>query len=223
MDDQFTSCIPFNSINNDPNQSIHYLQTMPYEELHTTQSPNTMSGLGDINYLAPAGPISTYNYASLPGIEQEPAIQQVVMLNNSTTIPLRNNSYHHHHPQTLMPNTGLLYDGNHSFHDEGWMQFSLSTTNNANNGLETPNQQIPSSSSPPMDSTTSKKCEWKGCTFLRPFRRDAELMRHIKTVHVSRDAYKCPVCGKAFGRKDKMEDHRRIHTHTIHTTRHTQT
>lgn len=69
------------------------------------------------------------------------------------------------------------------------------------------------SSRPTEEATPSKKCEWKGCTFPRPFRREAELIRHIKTVHVSRDAYKCPICGKGFGRKDRMEDHRRTHTH----------
>jgi hypothetical protein len=172
------------------------------------------------------GPYQHTNYASSSGIEQEPTIHQLVLLNDSTTTPHRNsNGYHHHHPQALTPNTGLLYDDDNSFHDEGWTQFSFSAiktkpdgANNENNGLETRGQQIPSSS-PPTGSTASKKCEWKGCTFPRPFRRNAELMRRIKTVHISRDAYKCLVCGKAFGRKDKMEDHRRVHTHTHTRTR----
>jgi hypothetical protein len=217
MDHEFSSCImPINSLNNDPDQTIRGLPTVPHEGLHSTlRSADTMS-VGDINHLVPAHPISTYNYTSVPSIQQEPASMQQAVLFNSTS-PFLNNGYHHHLQQTLMPdNTGIFYDNKHSFHDERWMQFGFSSidsntdgaSNNETNGLEISDQI----SSLPSEPPASKKCEWKGCTFPRPFRRDAELMRHFKTVHVSRDAYKCPVCGKAFGRKDKMEHHRRTHT-----------
>lgn len=60
------------------------------------------------------------------------------------------------------------------------------------------------------------KCEWKGCKSKRSFGRRAELERHVKSIHISPDAYQCPVigCEKSFGRKDRMESHKRQHEDT---------
>ncbi|GAM38744.1 hypothetical protein TCE0_033r09724 [Talaromyces pinophilus] len=225
MDHRFASSMPFNSIdslNNDLDQSFHIdtVPTMPYKGLHSTQSFDIMPALSNsISHSGPVHPISTYNYTSVPaGTKQGPAsVPQVALLDNSTIAPFQHNGYHHHLQEALMPSSGHLYD-KHCYQDEGWMQFAFSAIdsklndvhNNENNSLQSSDQY---NVSPPIEATPSKKCEWKGCTFPRPFRRDAELMRHIKTIHIARDAYKCPVCRKGFGRKDRMEDHRRTHTH----------
>ncbi|RWQ99915.1 hypothetical protein C8Q69DRAFT_452979 [Paecilomyces variotii] len=52
-------------------------------------------------------------------------------------------------------------------------------------------------------------CGWEGCTSTDVFSCDRALWRHIKTMHVSPDAFECPVkrCGRSFGRKDKCQDH----------------
>ncbi|KAL5358362.1 hypothetical protein BJX96DRAFT_173366 [Aspergillus floccosus] len=52
-------------------------------------------------------------------------------------------------------------------------------------------------------------CEWKDCNQKRAFRRDAELMRHIMTIHVRPNAYGCPVegCSRVFNRKDNLKVH----------------
>lgn len=215
MDHHFNSCTPFDS-NNNPDQPVYCmgLPTIPYDGVHTTQTFDTMPARGDINPLIPGQPISSYTYPAVPGIQQGPAIMPQIAFFNSIS-PFQNNE-HRHLQQSIMSNTGLVYDKHSTFDDEGgWMQFALPTIdsklNNENQDLEISDQI--SSPTAPAESTASKKCEWKGCTFPRPFRRDAELMRHIKTVHVARDAYKCPVCGRGFGRKDRMEDHRRTHTY----------
>ncbi|KAL4789162.1 hypothetical protein BDV19DRAFT_395302 [Aspergillus venezuelensis] len=53
------------------------------------------------------------------------------------------------------------------------------------------------------------RCRWEGCTSATLFRREADLMRHLKTIHVSPQAYHCPVfnCDRVFGRKDHVNQH----------------
>ncbi|OJI99705.1 hypothetical protein ASPVEDRAFT_70037 [Aspergillus versicolor CBS 583.65] len=55
------------------------------------------------------------------------------------------------------------------------------------------------------------QCRWEDCTRKTCFRREADLMRHIRTVHVSPNAYVCPErnCGRPFGRKDHLGQHRK--------------
>ncbi|KAJ9284978.1 hypothetical protein DTO027B5_8553 [Paecilomyces variotii] len=55
------------------------------------------------------------------------------------------------------------------------------------------------------------KCRWEGCTYAGDFTRDTTLWRHIKTQHLFPNAFACPVrqCRRAFGRKDKYDEHMR--------------
>ncbi|KAL2826583.1 hypothetical protein BJY01DRAFT_229612 [Aspergillus pseudoustus] len=57
----------------------------------------------------------------------------------------------------------------------------------------------------------SLQCRWEGCNSSTIFRREADILRHLKTIHVSPKAYPCPEwgCNKAFGRKDHLRAHRR--------------
>ncbi|KAL3440462.1 hypothetical protein BJX65DRAFT_27363 [Aspergillus insuetus] len=57
-------------------------------------------------------------------------------------------------------------------------------------------------------------CKWENCTSTHVFRREIDLMRHVKTIHVAPQAFPCHVglCGRAFPRKDKLRDHMaRVH------------
>ncbi|KAE8356033.1 hypothetical protein BDV28DRAFT_145535 [Aspergillus coremiiformis] len=58
------------------------------------------------------------------------------------------------------------------------------------------------------------RCRWEGCTFTRAFNRDADLVRHLKTIHISPRSYRCTVdgCFKSFNREDRLNDHKlRVH------------
>lgn len=220
MNRQYDSCIPSNSFNNDTDVPAYYLPIISYEWVPTTHASDIMPVLGDsIDYLVPGQPVSTYNYTSVSDMQQtqqgSASMQQVVSFDNRTITPFQGNGSPQ---QALISDPGITHDMC-SFHGEGWMQFDCSTIDskpenvlrneNGDKGLEIGDEVL----SDLAISTSTKKCQWKGCTFPRPFRRDAELMRHTRTIHVSRDAYKCPICGRGFGRKDKMEDHRRTHTY----------
>ncbi|KAL4913339.1 hypothetical protein BDW62DRAFT_167153 [Aspergillus aurantiobrunneus] len=54
-------------------------------------------------------------------------------------------------------------------------------------------------------------CKWDGCESTTYFRREADLWRHIRTIHISPRAYPCPEkkCLRAFGRKDHLDQHTR--------------
>ncbi|CEL08206.1 hypothetical protein ASPCAL11357 [Aspergillus calidoustus] len=64
---------------------------------------------------------------------------------------------------------------------------------------------------PTQPTTPSLQCRWQDCTSSATFRREADLLRLVKTVHVSRDAYRCPEshCDRTFGRRDHLRAHRR--------------
>ncbi|KAL2843459.1 hypothetical protein BJX68DRAFT_244007 [Aspergillus pseudodeflectus] len=57
------------------------------------------------------------------------------------------------------------------------------------------------------------RCEWAGCRSVTVFRRESDLMRHIKTIHVSPKAHRCTQlnCAMAFGRKDHLKAHQKTH------------
>ncbi|KAL2813341.1 hypothetical protein BDW59DRAFT_167524 [Aspergillus cavernicola] len=61
----------------------------------------------------------------------------------------------------------------------------------------------------------SFQCKWEGCTSISHFARAIDLIRHIKTIHISPKAYPCLVknCGKAFGRRDHLQEHTRRRHH----------
>jgi hypothetical protein len=61
-------------------------------------------------------------------------------------------------------------------------------------------------------------CKWEGCKYEGSFRRVADLLRHIRTVHISPGSYTCPVAGclKSFNRRDNLEAHvQRIHKKNV--------
>ncbi|KAL2785419.1 hypothetical protein BJX66DRAFT_60461 [Aspergillus keveii] len=62
---------------------------------------------------------------------------------------------------------------------------------------------------PPANRTF--QCKWLGCRSVTIFCRESELIRHLKTVHISPKAYPCtePMCGMAFGRRDHLRAHQR--------------
>ncbi|KAL4879222.1 hypothetical protein BJY04DRAFT_96507 [Aspergillus karnatakaensis] len=58
------------------------------------------------------------------------------------------------------------------------------------------------------------KCDWKDCTYAGVFSREGELIRHVKTKHVTPKSYKCTAsnCDRVCSRKDNLAEHvRRIH------------
>ncbi|EAU31653.1 predicted protein [Aspergillus terreus NIH2624] len=57
------------------------------------------------------------------------------------------------------------------------------------------------------------QCGWNNCDYNGTFGRKAELMRHIDSKHVSPGAHMCPMpnCGRAFNRKDNLDEHLRVH------------
>ncbi|KAL2840137.1 hypothetical protein BJX68DRAFT_190066 [Aspergillus pseudodeflectus] len=67
-------------------------------------------------------------------------------------------------------------------------------------------------SRPPGESYT---CKWEGCISTIVFRREADLIRHLRTIHISPNQYPCtePNCNWTFGRRDHLLHHvRRRHT-----------
>ncbi|KAL2826580.1 hypothetical protein BJY01DRAFT_255935 [Aspergillus pseudoustus] len=65
-------------------------------------------------------------------------------------------------------------------------------------------QQAPGSST-----YKPKQCQWNGCTSTNVFSRETELMRHLRTIHVSPEAFPCLDCSRTFGRNDHLQQHRR--------------
>ncbi|KAJ0419579.1 hypothetical protein BJY00DRAFT_154381 [Aspergillus carlsbadensis] len=58
------------------------------------------------------------------------------------------------------------------------------------------------------------RCKWAGCRSSRQFRREGDLVRHLRTIHISPAAFVCPYteCEKSFGRRDHLSEHvRRRH------------
>ncbi|KAB8264686.1 hypothetical protein BDV32DRAFT_117399 [Aspergillus pseudonomiae] len=72
--------------------------------------------------------------------------------------------------------------------------------------------RTPRRSPQPRDNGTALfQCGWKDCTYDGTFGREAELIRHVKLLHVSPRSYECrmPGCGRVFNRRDNLFDHRR--------------
>jgi len=58
------------------------------------------------------------------------------------------------------------------------------------------------------------QCKWEGCQYGGSFARVADLLRHLKTVHILPGYFLCPIttCGRLFNRKDNaIAHHRRQH------------
>jgi hypothetical protein len=74
-------------------------------------------------------------------------------------------------------------------------------------------QQIEHATSFPQHQTLDLQCKWEGCRSQATFKRANDLIRHIRTIHVAPDEYRCRVegCGMAFGRKDHRRAHEEVH------------
>ncbi|KAE8306933.1 hypothetical protein BDV41DRAFT_585101 [Aspergillus transmontanensis] len=60
----------------------------------------------------------------------------------------------------------------------------------------------------------AQRCRWEGCTSTRCFNREADLVRHVRTIHIAPQSYRCDVdgCFKLFNRGDNLNDHKlRVH------------
>ncbi|KAE8423474.1 hypothetical protein BDV36DRAFT_242659 [Aspergillus pseudocaelatus] len=53
------------------------------------------------------------------------------------------------------------------------------------------------------------RCRWEGCTSRRQFNREADLVRHIRTLHIAPRSYKCIIenCSKTYNRGDNLKEH----------------
>jgi hypothetical protein len=56
---------------------------------------------------------------------------------------------------------------------------------------------------------TPQQCQWKNCSSSTIFQREGDLVRHLKTIHISPNAFPCPEpdCTRAFGRNDHLKNH----------------
>ncbi|OJJ84760.1 uncharacterized protein ASPGLDRAFT_81989 [Aspergillus glaucus CBS 516.65] len=59
------------------------------------------------------------------------------------------------------------------------------------------------------ESSPTLQCKWQGCTYSKPFSRTGDLVRHIKSAHLTRGQYHCPFKAgcKPFNRKDNLAAH----------------
>ncbi|KAL2841152.1 hypothetical protein BJY01DRAFT_14478 [Aspergillus pseudoustus] len=70
-------------------------------------------------------------------------------------------------------------------------------------------QQADQKMAPGSSTFKPKQCQWEGCTSRTLFRRENDLLRHLRTIHIAPSAFRCLDCSKAFGRKDHLQNHRR--------------
>jgi hypothetical protein len=64
------------------------------------------------------------------------------------------------------------------------------------------------------DQAVAMLCKWEGCKYDGFFKREVDLVRHVRCVHISPRSYSCPAggCRKSFNRKDNRDAHfRRLH------------
>ncbi|KAB8217993.1 hypothetical protein BDV33DRAFT_131518 [Aspergillus novoparasiticus] len=60
----------------------------------------------------------------------------------------------------------------------------------------------------------AQRCRWEGCTSTRCFNREADLLRHVRYIHIAPRSYQCDVdgCFRSFNRGDNLKDHKlRVH------------
>ena len=94
-------------------------------------------------------------------------------------------------------------------------EFSPVTLPGGNDGIlppisESENLECGNQSAP----TVGKICRWEGCQYTGSFGRGADLLRHVRTAHISPRSFVCSVsgCRKSCSRKDNLEAHyRRVH------------
>ncbi|KAJ0416463.1 hypothetical protein BJY00DRAFT_291582 [Aspergillus carlsbadensis] len=75
-------------------------------------------------------------------------------------------------------------------------------------------QQADQKMAPASSTFKPIRCRWQGCTNHVLFRRESDLIRHLRSIHISPHAYSCSDCLKTFGRNDHLQNHRRkVHGH----------
>ena len=97
------------------------------------------------------------------------------------------------------------------------MTADINVVLNGHSTVSEPDPKIGPATEPaaqPAPPRFSKTCKWEGCQYPHPFGREADLVRHLKTVHINPGAYICSElgCGRPCSRKDNLEAHRqRVH------------
>ncbi|KAL5042382.1 hypothetical protein BDW71DRAFT_211229 [Aspergillus fruticulosus] len=83
--------------------------------------------------------------------------------------------------------------------------------NNDAPGPQRSTPKIPREIGSPLHTSAAARfqCKWQGCDSSHRFKRENDLIRHIRTIHISPDAWPCLMnnCGMAFGRKDHLIQH----------------
>ena len=64
------------------------------------------------------------------------------------------------------------------------------------------------------------RCTWSGCKNMTSFGKQGDLERHISSVHLKDNKYKCPISScsrhqRGFPRKDKLKSHMRQPGHVL--------
>ncbi|RAK96519.1 C2H2-type zinc finger protein [Aspergillus ibericus CBS 121593] len=62
--------------------------------------------------------------------------------------------------------------------------------------------------------STDLRCEWRGCTYRNTFNRPADLIRHVRNLHVAPRSFACYMCGRRFNQAYNLRNHMRVHQHT---------
>ncbi|RDW68828.1 uncharacterized protein DSM5745_08588 [Aspergillus mulundensis] len=72
-------------------------------------------------------------------------------------------------------------------------------------------QKLPRQSPSPSPIYTRRvfRCKWQGCDGSHYFKREGDLVRHLRTIHISPGSYPCHAegCTKVFGRRDHLCQH----------------
>jgi hypothetical protein len=126
-------------------------------------------------------------------------IDGTILQNNM--MPLASNEYYFSQQATPYYN----FSSSGHYHDASW-SIDLTT---GEDGIPSPIAEVGSGNQ--LAPRFAKTCKWEGCKFERSFGREAELLRHIRTTHISPGLYACPEagCRKSCSRKDNLQAHRR--------------
>ncbi|KAL4928161.1 uncharacterized protein BDV17DRAFT_264918 [Aspergillus undulatus] len=200
------------------NKPIHY----PSVSLSTTL--DTMAASQHQMLPVPqCGPVSHSTFISgfpygvntrLPGaMDMRSPSYMSVASQSSSTVPTAPRQYQHHGDPHLTMYAEELNSSVFNCHNaSAWVQncqHFTSTFPNDTPGTAHEGHQAISAVKSPKPQATLFVCKWEGCNPPSCFKRPGDLIRHLRTVHVSPDAFPCPVkgCDKVFGRKDHLKEH----------------
>ncbi|PKY00309.1 hypothetical protein P168DRAFT_293591 [Aspergillus campestris IBT 28561] len=110
--------------------------------------------------------------------------------------------------QNEVPGIGMLFseDGDRPAPNTNYLAWDPS--------VQLPSHVLPTIQPAQQQSNPDRqlRCEWKDCRYSGTFRRKAELLRHVDTIHVNPQSFKCQRCASTFNRKYNLKDHsRRVH------------